>query len=186
MKTKSELRWLIRNTALSDEYKNLADEIITRAVLESTEYKNAKSVFVYLSTAREPNTGNIINACFRDGKQVFVPLCIEKNMYTAKIFPYTIYKSNLYGIKEPVSNFEIATYEPDLIIIPCMAAAKNCKRLGHGGGYYDKYLATSKGYKICLCYDMFLYDDLPTDALDIIMDKIISNSIFKTEFVKKL
>ena len=69
---KSEMRRFIKNlrremtdekiTEISDQiYKNLIDHDL---------YKNAKSIFVYLSMDKEINTYKIINHALEDGKEV--------------------------------------------------------------------------------------------------------------------
>lgn len=173
--TKKELRACIRSIPLTDGYKRTADPAITETVLGSDAFRSARSVFVYLSSDREPDTSEIIKSALSCGKQVFVPLCREGTMYAALISDKTVFCENGFGIKEPCSGFAVAGADPDLCIIPCMAASEDGKRLGHGGGYYDKYLAGRDTIKMCLCFRCFLSDDIPTEKNDIIMDAVVSN-----------
>ena len=48
-------------------------------------------------------------------------------------------------------------------------------RLGHGGGYYDRYLKDYTGKKIGLTYEKFIIDQIDdVNEFDIRMDKIVS------------
>ena len=57
--------------------------------------------------------------------------------------------------------------------MPGIAFDKELNRLGHGNGYYDKYLSLSNGYKIGICYSSQMAEHLTTDENDIKMDIVI-------------
>ena len=61
--------------------------------------------------------------------------------------------------------------EIQCFIIPCVAISFSKKRVGYGKGYYDKYLAKYKGYKIGVCYKS-AYMDINTDDYDVEFDEI--------------
>ena len=65
--------------------------------------------------------------------------------------------------------------EPDLILVPCVAASPGGIRLGHGAGYYDRFLAEHSGKAVCLCFRALLRADLPMEETDIPMDLVISD-----------
>ncbi len=55
----------------------------------------------------------------------------------------------------------------DLIILPGLAFTRCGKRLGYGGGYYDRYLLRApQAELIALAFAEQLCDDLPTDSHD--------------------
>ena len=65
--------------------------------------------------------------------------------------------------------------EPDLILVPCVAAARDGRRLGHGAGYYDRYLEGRGAETVCLCFRSCLRDDLPACGHDVRMDRVITD-----------
>ena len=80
------------------------------------------------------------------------------------------------GIPEPVfSGDKAGIPEPDLIIVPCMTAAPCGIRLGHGAGYYDRFLAEHSGTTVCLCFRALMRADLPAEDTDIPMDHVITD-----------
>lgn len=76
-----------------------------------------------------------------------------------------------HGIHEPSPNASLVV--PDLLIVPGLAFTKEGKRLGRGKGHYDRYLSQYHPKTISLAFSWQLFDDLPTEPHDVIIDKII-------------
>jgi 5-formyltetrahydrofolate cyclo-ligase len=66
----------------------------------------------------------------------------------------------------------------DLIIVPVLAFDKDNHRLGWGGGFYDKFLATQPdARKIGLCFESgFVKEGLPHEEHDIPLDDVITEA----------
>ena len=173
---KKALRKIIHCIELDEKYVEDASLIIEDKVLNSLKYEEAKNIFVYLNNSKEVKTDLIINTALKDGKKVYVPKCYEDNMEAIEINKNSKFNLNKYGIKEPVSDDKYKG-DIDLTIVPCLSAGKDLSRLGHGKGYYDKYLKDHPTFKMILCFDELLFGKLPMDKNDIYMDKLISESI---------
>lgn len=178
MTEKCSLRKTVQqiNKSLSDEYFASANERILRRVLSFPGYINASSVFIYLSTPREPETSRIVQNAFLSGKTVFVPKCVEENkMLAVRIVPDCRLIQNRYGIPEPLNRSDTANPEQlDLIVVPCVSANESGARLGHGGGFYDRYLAETDAVRLCLCFEKLLSDRIPLQPHDMRMDYLIT------------
>ncbi len=152
-----------------------SDEAIIQAVLANRAYKDSTSVFIYVSMENEPDTLKIIQDALRSGKEVYVPKCGKKpSMKAVRIYALKDLRPGKFGILEPESD-EGYEGKIDVAVVPCLAAASNGKRLGHGGGYYDHFLGGRDIYKICLCRKKLLKKDLPADEFDVIMDEILTD-----------
>jgi 5-formyltetrahydrofolate cyclo-ligase len=72
------------------------------------------------------------------------------------------------GIPEPSANAPLVT--PDLLLVPLLAATVDGRRLGQGGGFYDRTLqrlrADSRVIAIGLAWDVQIVDDLPVEPWD--------------------
>ena len=173
---KNEIRREVRQRALSldRKYKSHADKIITRRVLESEEYKNAEAVFCYVSTNSEPDTIDIIENALSNGKIVCVPKTMQNGVMKAvKIDSLSVLEKGFMGIYEPKG--EEYSGKIDLAIVPCLSASYDGRRLGHGGGYYDRFLSGKDIYKMCLCFARLIRNDIPANENDIIMDKVVTD-----------
>ncbi len=63
----------------------------------------------------------------------------------------------------------------DVIIVPMLGFDKNLHRIGYGGGYYDKFLATQpRAKKIGVCFEAGKVENLPAEAHDIPLGIIIT------------
>ena len=63
----------------------------------------------------------------------------------------------------------------DAVIVPMLGFDNSLHRLGHGGGYYDRFLATQpQAYKIGVCFELGHVQALPVEAHDIPLDVIIT------------
>ncbi|CAG8724264.1 11457_t:CDS:2 [Dentiscutata erythropus] len=119
--------------------------IVVEKVISSQEYLSSTHISVYLSMPKaEISTKSIIHDIFSKGKICYVPRWDGDSMEMVKLESlkdYTSLKINKWNIPEPDhdQNRDIAT-QLDLIIMPGLAFDLNRNRLGHGKGYYDKYL----------------------------------------------
>lgn len=64
----------------------------------------------------------------------------------------------------------------DLILVPMLGFdSKTLHRIGYGGGYYDKFLATQpKARKIGVCYELGKLKTMPIESHDIPLDMVIT------------
>lgn len=163
---------------LSDEYIADASAEVKEKLLVTEEYRNANTIMCYLDFGKEVKTGDMIDTMWRDGKKVCIPLCTdtEGHIMVAKLYTEdTALVKGAYGIMEP-SNEEptIAASEIDLIILPCVSCDRSCNRLGHGAGYYDRYLAKTDAKLMALCAEKLMSDEIPMDEFDVPLDAVIT------------
>lgn len=159
---------------LTPEYIKTASERIAAEVLKTREYIDAKTVFIYTSMPDEPETRGIIADVLERGKTVLVPKCVGDNMLAVKIRSLDDLAPGTFGIPEPIGS-EAWSGGIDLAIVPCAAASRDLNRLGHGRGYYDRFLAEREIFKLCLCFDKLLCD-VPAETHDIKMDMVITET----------
>ena len=86
---------------------------------------------------------------------------------------------NKLKIMEP-QNIEIAN-STEVFFVPGLAFSKSGVRLGRGKGLYDKLLAKyPNSIKVGICSSVNLYDKLPQESHDILMDYVLTeNENFK-------
>ena len=167
-----------RQKNLSKEWIEAESKKIQKLVIESEEYQKAESIFTYINFGKEVVTIPIIEDALRSGKRVGVPLCLGKGiMEVHEIISLENMTPGAYGILEPAKDTPLMKKEEiDFGIIPCVSCNKKGDRLGHGAGYYDRYLEGSSWVKAILCFDELMEDEIPMEEYDQKMDLVISQS----------
>lgn len=78
-----------------------------------------------------------------------------------------------HRLMQPGSHADVMT--PDVLFVPLVGFTENGARLGQGGGYYDRWLASHSGVTaIGLAWDMQLIKKLPTEPHDMPLDAIVT------------
>ena len=167
---KQQLRATIRRLSaqLPFRYREAADRAIARHLLALPEYRSAGAVFCFVSAGREIDTRPILEQTLADGKMLCVPLCVADGIMELRairdlkeLFP------GAYGILEPPADSPaLSPDQIDLAVIPCVTCSREGRRLGRGGGYYDRFLAHYRGAAVLLCRERLLRQEIPFGVHD--------------------
>lgn len=104
-----------------------------------------------------------------------IPIAFSDRSMKFYAYDYTtkLMKSS-FGILEPVDAEEIPVEEITVMVIPVVAFDEARHRLGHGAGYYDRYLAGFHGTKLGVAFACQRMEALQVMPHDIAMDHIIT------------
>ena len=175
---KNELRKMIYNSYrdLTDDYKAQADSSIRQNILSLPEYQDASTVFCFVGTKDEIDTSSLIDQMIKEGKRVAVPLCTGSGIMEAKrITDRSQLSAGTYGILEPSDEAEtIPAEDIDFAVVPCVTCNKIGQRLGHGGGFYDRYLEGNDMDCALVCREETMTAAIPTDMHDIKFKLIVT------------
>ncbi len=128
----------------------------------------AGTVLLFWGVGREPDTSGILKALLSRGKRLALPRCLPGRQIEARQVTHTAcLRPSAYGIPEPGEDCPpVPREEIDLILVPNLCCDRQGYRLGHGGGYYDRYLADYRGRTVALCPEEWVQLRLPTDPFD--------------------
>lgn len=80
-----------------------------------------------------------------------------------------------FGMLEPAPDLPVADPAAlDVVLAPGVAFDRSGGRLGFGGGYYDRFLATTPALRVGVTYDNCLAQSLPCDEHDQRMHWIVT------------
>ena len=133
------------------------------------EFYLSGPLFCFVGTNLEPDTMPIIRAALEQERQVAVPLCTDSGKMEARLIHDTSeLKPGSFGILEPPSDAPVLERNRiAFAVVPCLCCDRRGVRLGHGGGYYDRYLAGAPFPWAVLCPEALLYDFLPNEVYDL-------------------
>lgn len=182
---KAELRKYIRKLQNSLQPEDIAasDRKIAERVIGLSEYQRAATLFLFVNTAAEIDTAPLLRNALAGGKRVAVPRCIGNGIMRAYVISgMEDLAEGVYGILEPDDTCPpLSALEIDFGVIPCVSCDRLGNRLGHGGGFYDRYLADAVFPTAALCREVLLCDWIPSDSFDVIMDMVITDEkIYQT------
>ena len=132
-------------------------------------WQSAQSVFCFVGALHEPDTMPILQGALSAGKQLLVPrIAGLGQMQLVPLQSLEQLQPGAFGILEPPQALPAvpAGSGVQLAVLPCLAATRSGARLGHGGGYYDRFLANYSGQRLILCPEALLAQSLPTGPLD--------------------
>ena len=137
-------------------------------------YRNAKSIYGYMSYNQEVRTLPILEQALRDGKRVAVPKCYGDTMKFIYMDDLSQVAPGYAGIPEPIADEPVADDPTALVLMPGMAFDPQGHRIGYGGGFYDKFLAAEPDHPtLALCYDFQMLPHLETEEFDIPVDCVL-------------
>ena len=189
---KNNLRRAVKGSLnkLSTENLNQQSKSVYEALIKNDHFCNAKSVALFMSMPKmEVKTINIIEHCFTHNKNVFLPKCLPPTT-TGSSMTFlqvnnlsdvnALQPAGRYNLREPSHGENVMTSGMlDVIIVPGVAFTLQGDRLGHGAGYYDKFLTNFKEkfgrvpYLIGVCLADQLVKTIPTEPHDWTMDQVI-------------
>ena len=175
-----EERLAARET-LSEQERCVLDNCITQKLLATSEYAEATTVLTYVSVSSEVSTRMFIECALRDGKTAAVPRCLPGHrLEFVAITSLEQLVPAPFNLLEPPKDLSALTevqMSNAICIVPALLVDTKGYRLGYGAGFYDRFLSTYSGKKICLVYQHNLSKtELPHTEFDVPVDMVITES----------
>ena len=171
---KAELRAqiLARRSARPADRRTAAGKLIRDAVLDAPQVQMAGTVAAYYSIGAEPDTRGLVYALWKRGSYVLLPvLRPDGDLDWASSEGPDSLGPGPRGLRQPGEppRGVDAVARADAVLVPALAVDAAGRRLGRGGGSYDRALARVGPLVplIALVYDDELIEHVPTEGHDI-------------------
>ena len=160
--------------ALTPEQRQEYSQAISRRLLEMPRVQRAKTVLSYRALPEEVDLSLVHEALRERGVRLCFPVSLPGGVMEA--WEPEGWKQGRYGIWEPdrENSRKVEPKEIDLILAPCVAFDRHLDRLGHGAGYYDRYLPACSAAVIAAAFEAQRLPRLETDAYDRPMDAVVT------------
>lgn len=176
------LRILAARDALPPEAHSAASAAIAARVLAVPEFINAKAVLLTLPFRSEWDTLPLVRAALAAGKTVAVPRVDTKTRMLdlhAITEPDRDVSAGHRGVPEPRLDCpRIDRAEIDFVLVPGVAFDLDGRRLGYGGGFYDRLLPLLAAHaaRVTGAFDLQLVACVPAAPHDIAVDALLTES----------
>lgn len=171
---------------ISPAYKIQAAKTAADLFIQQAIFKKSEHIACYFSFKDEFDALPIMEAIWQAKKHCYLPVLTQEN--SLRFIRYNkgdALKSNRYAIFEPVNDtVECKPQDLDIVITPLIAFDLRGRRLGTGGGYYDRTFAflhkesIKRPLIIGLAYAAQEAADVPHDTWDVNLDGVQTEKEF--------
>lgn len=151
---------------------------ICERLLALPQLQNAGLILSYMPTYDEADVDELNRRLAEAGKHVCYPVTAGGGLMSAyEPEGPDAFAEKRYGILEPVieRSRRIEPAAIDAIILPCVAFDHQLRRLGHGAGYYDRYLPLcKKAVKIAAAFSLQELEEVICDSYDVPVDLVVT------------
>ena len=163
--------------ALPDDVRAAANAALCRRVLQLDALRTARTVLLYAAFGSEADLAAFAADAARQGKVLAYPVCGEGYSLTAAVPAADGWEVGQYGIRTPIlaRSAVLPPEQLDLVLVPCTAFDADCRRVGMGKGYYDRYLPRcTRAAKVGIAFEAQRVEHAAVDAQDQRLDAFVT------------
>jgi 5-formyltetrahydrofolate cyclo-ligase len=171
---------IARRDALDAERRRRDSQAITAKLLALPEYRAAGVVCAYASFGSEFDTAAFCSAVVAAGKRLLLPR-VNRAAHLLELREVKNLGADLVagvrGIREPVQRCPmVPASSVECLLVPGVAFTATGKRLGYGGGFYDRLLDELKPgvARVVAAFSPQVLEDLPTGPRDQRVNRIVT------------
>lgn len=165
--------------------KDVVSRLILARATRLAEYRAAKRILFYVDVRDEVRTQPVIREALRDRRaEVVVPWCAGRRLELFRLSVWEQLIPGQFGVLEPKPELRrhhrhgIEPRDLDLVLVPGVAFDRSGNRIGHGQGYYDRFLSEvpRSTLLVGLAYDCQVYPQLVAEPHDVCLDRVVTQS----------
>lgn len=160
---------------------------ICQRVSELAAFETAQRVAGFLAFDGEADPLALMEAAVDGGKEVYVPIIVAKAqpLMFAPWRPDSPMKKNRFGILEPdvPSSQWLQARELDCVITPLVAFDDSCRRIGVGGGFYDRSFAflndsceKATSHLVGFAYSLQQIASIDSQPWDVVLNEVVTEA----------
>ena len=185
MRSKSQTRkdGIAARRALSPSERKTFSEEICRKISEDPAFRKASNILIYKARKEEADPEPLCSMPGSEGKRFFYPRVDGNDMMILSPSSPDAWTKGSFGILEPDPDQSVQA-EPsslDMVICPCTSFDEQCRRMGMGGGYYDRFLpGCPRAYIVAVAFECQKTDEVPCEPTDIGMGAVFTEKAVYT------
>ena len=169
----TDLRNLITPLQLASQSLSIANNALQLPIWSFDYYH----IFLPIKKKQEIDTINMISILQGKDKNIIVPkICGSNRLAHYLLTDNTLFKTNTWGVPEPVDGIIVEPKKIDVVFLPLLAFDEKGNRVGYGKGFYDQFLNECRPNVLKIGLSLFeaetLVDD--TNSNDVPLDFCIT------------
>ncbi|MGH7588389.1 MAG: 5-formyltetrahydrofolate cyclo-ligase [Gemmatimonadota bacterium] len=163
---KAELRatLLEARRAIPPAERDALSAVICERAAGLPVFRAAGTVHAYVGVAGEVRTLPLLEDAWRAGKRVVCPrIGIGGRLESRQVRSPEDLVAGPRGLREPdpETTVLVPPEEIDLVVVPGVGFDRHGRRLGFGGGYYDRFLSSTGASRLGLAFSLQIIDRIP-------------------------
>ena len=170
-------RVLAARDATDPADRQRAGAAVAERVLALPEVVAATTVLAFSSFGSELSTLPLIDALVGRGVVVGLPVIVDGDLVGRSWRPGEPTTETWFGAHEPVGGDVIDPSAIDVIVTPAVAVDPAGRRVGYGGGFYDRFLPRTRAdaFRVAVVLpEQLVREELPAGAFDLRVHAIVT------------
>jgi len=173
---------LRRRSALPEGERIILGARVMDRILQLAAYRRSEVVLAYASFGTELPTDPFLRRVLADGKILLLPRVAREGLDLHEVRDLDgDLAPGKWGIREPVPNScpLVHPTDVDFALVPGVAFDGMGRRLGYGGGFYDRLLsgAMPEGTPLVSgAFEVQMVDEVPVDPRDVTVDAVFTEA----------
>jgi 5-formyltetrahydrofolate cyclo-ligase len=148
---------------------------VAERFLALPEVRRATTIMLFWSFGSEVPTRPLIDRLHERGVTVALPRIEGAELVPVRYVPGDPTTLTSFGAEEPVGGVRLDPSAIDVVGVPGVAFDRRGRRIGYGGGYYDRFLRGLRAFTVGLAFELQVLDeDLPGGSFDLAVDAIVT------------
>ena len=164
----------VRDALAADVREERGGRVVER-FLELPEVRRARTVLLFWTFGSEVPTGALIRRLHGRGVVVCLPRIEGAALAPVSYVPGDPTTPTSFGAEEPVGGASLDPSEIDVVAVPGVAFDRGGRRIGYGGGFYDRFLRGLPAFRVAVVFGLQVVDEvLPAGHFDLPVHAIVT------------
>ena len=161
--------------ALPSEVRTEWGERIADRFVDLPEARDARTVMLFSSFGSEVPTGPLIERLREREVTIALPRIEDGDLVPVAFVPGDPVRPTSFGAVEPIAPNGLDPGSLDVVGVPAVAFDRTGRRIGYGGGYYDRFLRELGAFRVGIAFSLqVLEGGLPTGSFDLPVHAIVT------------
>jgi 5-formyltetrahydrofolate cyclo-ligase len=150
---------------------------VVERFLALPEVEAARTVMAFWSFGSEVPLAPLIARLVEAGATVALPRIVDGHLEPRTWHPGEPLTETHFGAREPKGGRVVDPGAIDVVATPGVAFDRGGGRVGYGGGFYDRFLPSTRALRVAVAFGVQLVDEpLPGASFDLPVDVIVTES----------